>query len=479
MNVSPADLRNSFFYRCNHQRRTCLHVAARALLVVVLLAPQLAVAAYTTVHMITSLGAIDIKLYDDDQLPDQAPITVANFLRYAGRGDYNGTVIHRSVLNFIIQGGGHVCASFGRLICFHIQTDAPILNEFSPTRSNVRGTIAMAKIGGNPNSATSEWFFNLADNNSANLDSQNGGFTVFGCVLDTASGTCTGSGSGMNVVDTIAALPIFDGANNYPFYYPCNPDQNNNCTNPTYFDHLPTYNYNPSAYNVNDQATYLQTSNLVTVNDIPNVTATKTATTGTTSAYAADVDVTLSNPDSNKTVDAVTSASWLQTFTPPPGKIVQFNDEISRFTMTWTTGSTTRVVTLYHGANANVNGYYAYGPTSDNLTPHWYDFTYDGVTGAEFVGNKILLHFVDNQRGDDDPTAGTITHTGAPVLITDIPSSSASGSSGCSIASRPTSITSSGDWILVSMFLGFVALVRRRAGRDRIQRATKMEYPRP
>ena len=83
-----------------------------------------------------------------------------------------------------------------------IPINPPVQNEFSPQRSNLRGTIAMAKLGSDPNSATSQWFFNLADN-AANLDSQNGGFTVFGQVL---------SSTDIAPLDTIAALPRFNGS---------------------------------------------------------------------------------------------------------------------------------------------------------------------------------------------------------------------------------------------------------------------------
>jgi len=150
-------------------------------------------ASATTVRVITSLGDFSIELFDD-----LAPGTVANFLNYVNSGRYNGTVIHRSVVTptpFIIQ-GGWLTFDAEESTLNPIDTDATIQNEFGVP--NTRGTVAMAKIGGDPNSATSQWFVNLADNRS-NLDAQNGGFTVFGEVI----------GDGMSVVDSIAALPTF------------------------------------------------------------------------------------------------------------------------------------------------------------------------------------------------------------------------------------------------------------------------------
>ena len=136
----------------------------------------------------TPLGIFDILL-----LEDEAPVTVQNFLGYVNRGDYTGTFIHRSVPGFVLQAGGYAYDPLTNSAP-HIDTQPPIINEFG--RSNIRGTVAMAKSGGDPNSATSEWFVNLADN-SVNLDNQNGGFTVFGIVIN----------NGMEVVDKIAALP--------------------------------------------------------------------------------------------------------------------------------------------------------------------------------------------------------------------------------------------------------------------------------
>lgn len=161
------------------------------LLLLILMLPRTGMAS-TIVSMQTSLGEIDIQLFDQT-----APKTVGNFLNYVNSGAYDNTFIHRSIPGFVVQGGGY---TWGSTSYTHIATNPPVVNEFSA--SNIRGTIAMAKLGTDPNSATSEWFFNLA-NNSANLDKQNSGFTVFGQVM----------GNGMQVVDAIAALQTYYLAN--------------------------------------------------------------------------------------------------------------------------------------------------------------------------------------------------------------------------------------------------------------------------
>jgi len=140
------------------------------------------------VQVSTSMGNFTLELFRDT-----APKTVENFLAYVKSAAYQNAVFHRSVPGFIVQTGGFTVG--GNLPA--IPTNPPVANEFS--RSNLRGTVAMAKLGGDPDSATNQWFVNLADN-SANLDNQNGGFTVFARVLE----------GGMAVWDAIAALPRYD-----------------------------------------------------------------------------------------------------------------------------------------------------------------------------------------------------------------------------------------------------------------------------
>ena len=119
---------------------------------------------------------IDVSLLEDQS--SGAPLTVANFERYVEENKYTDVLLHRLVAGFVLQGGGFQWPD-NQANPSTIDSFAPIANEFSSERSNTRGTIAMAKIGNNPDSATNQWFFNLADN-SSNLDNQNGGFTVFG-----------------------------------------------------------------------------------------------------------------------------------------------------------------------------------------------------------------------------------------------------------------------------------------------------------
>ncbi|MDO6445815.1 peptidylprolyl isomerase [Colwellia sp. 1_MG-2023] len=143
----------------------------------------------TIVEFQTSHGNFKVNLHDET-----TPKTVENFLNYVNSGSYNDTIIHRTVDNFIIQGGG---AKFeGTLPPSWIDVEDSIINE--PVYSNVKATIAMAKQGGVVNSATSQWFINLENNSTsgAQLDTQNGGFTVFGEVIE----------DGMDVVNLIAAV---------------------------------------------------------------------------------------------------------------------------------------------------------------------------------------------------------------------------------------------------------------------------------
>ena len=142
----------------------------------------------TIVQMETNLGPIQINLYDE-----QTPATVANFLNYVNDGDYSNIIFHRSVSSFIVQGGGY--AYNGTWPVQGIASDPIVINE--PVFSNVRATIAMAK-GSAVNSATNQWFINLA-NNDSNLDNQNGGFTVFGEVV-----------SGMTFVDEISNVTTYN-----------------------------------------------------------------------------------------------------------------------------------------------------------------------------------------------------------------------------------------------------------------------------
>ncbi len=128
----------------------------------------------------TPFGDIAVELFDQDK-----PVTVQNFIRYVESGAYTNHFFHRWVPGFVMQGGGFYLENRGatNATIKAVPSFGTITNEYAVGRtfSNVYGTIAMARVGGQTNSATSQWFFNLANN--ANLDGADGGFTVFGRVV--------------------------------------------------------------------------------------------------------------------------------------------------------------------------------------------------------------------------------------------------------------------------------------------------------
>jgi cyclophilin family peptidyl-prolyl cis-trans isomerase len=166
------------------------HLALAVLLAALIAGPARA-ADGPTVRFDTSLGNIDVRLFEGD-----APNTVATFLRYAAAGAYDSSYFHRSVRDFIIQGGGY------RLVDGQTTPIGELIADSDPfKRSNQRGTLAIARRPGEPNRSTSQWFFNQADNTS--LDQSSANYTVFGRVNDRAS---------LAVMDAIGALRIIDGS---------------------------------------------------------------------------------------------------------------------------------------------------------------------------------------------------------------------------------------------------------------------------
>lgn len=131
----------------------------------------------------TSKGDIKIELFKD-----KAPISVENFLSYAGDGFYDGTIFHRVIPNFMVQGGGFT-PDFSQK-----PTKPPIKNEAENGLKNERGTLAMARTQV-VDSATSQFFINLVDNSFLDNGARDYGYAVFGKVID-----------GMDVVDQIAAV---------------------------------------------------------------------------------------------------------------------------------------------------------------------------------------------------------------------------------------------------------------------------------
>jgi len=139
----------------------------------------------STVQLSTSKGDITIKLD-----PVKAPVSTKNFLEYVNAGHYDGTIFHRVISTFMIQGGGFTPDMKQK------KTNATIKNEWQNGLKNKRGTIAMARLGGNADSATCQFFINVVDNDFLDRPQPDGAaYAVFGAVT-----------SGLEVVDAIKAV---------------------------------------------------------------------------------------------------------------------------------------------------------------------------------------------------------------------------------------------------------------------------------
>jgi len=180
-------------YGCDSQKRTVTAEKERAELEkkmvpmekeMVLLERNMVEVERKLVKLETSMGDIVIELNEQ-----AAPVTVKNFLEYVEQGHFNGTIFHRVIPNFMIQGGGFTAKMEQK------QTRAPIVNEASNGLKNDRGTIAMARTS-DPDSATSQFFINHTNNDYLNyIKNKNPGYTVFGKTVE-----------GMDVVDAIAKV---------------------------------------------------------------------------------------------------------------------------------------------------------------------------------------------------------------------------------------------------------------------------------
>ncbi len=159
--------------------------AARALLAISLALPMTGQTQTTTqVRFQTTMGNFVVELY-----PAKAPKTVQNFVQYAQDKHFDGTIFHRVIDGFMVQGGGFTADMAQK------PTRAPIPLEIDRSLKNERGTLAMARTG-NPNSATAQFFINLVDNANLNAPQPDGyGYAVFGKVV-----------SGMETIDAIRSV---------------------------------------------------------------------------------------------------------------------------------------------------------------------------------------------------------------------------------------------------------------------------------
>jgi cyclophilin family peptidyl-prolyl cis-trans isomerase len=301
------------------------------------------------IRLTTVLGAVDVALFGQ-----QKPITVTNFLRYVNEGRYflgnAPSFVHRSEPGFIIQGGGYLGAdSGGSLQVTQVLHFPTIANE--PGISNTRGTIAMAKIANQPNSATSEWFINLANNGGPpnNLDTQNGGFAVFGRVVNNS----------MTVVDAIAAVPRFNSG--------------------APFDTIPLRNYTPP--------TPVAAANLIS---IPGISQISTLTFSAMSNNSTIADATISGTRLLVAGHQVGSAMFTVTATDFDGATVSQNFTINVIAAPGRPVNVSTRLQVGTGDDALIGGFIMRGPSPKRLVIRGIGPS-TGLSGA--LANPVLeLH---------------------------------------------------------------------------------------
>jgi peptidyl-prolyl cis-trans isomerase A (cyclophilin A) len=165
-------------------RRAARRALLLALPLALLWALPAAAMAGTQVRVTTNLGVFTIELEDE-----RAPLTVANFLRYVREGQYSGTIFHRVIASFVVQGGG-LTPDFASK-----KAREPIPNEAGNGLVNLRGTVGLARTGA-PHSGDAQFYVNLADNADLDPLPTRWGYAVFGRVVE-----------GMEVVDRIGVVP--------------------------------------------------------------------------------------------------------------------------------------------------------------------------------------------------------------------------------------------------------------------------------
>lgn len=357
-------------------------------------------------RMQTDLGGVDIELFDT------TPATRDNLLLYVNSDSYNDTFIHRrasldtSGVDVLQMGGVLFDPARGAFTdnsgIFHIPTFGTVVNE--PGISNTRGTIAMARLGGQPDSATSEFFFNLVDNLA--LDTLDGGFAVFGQVT-----------RGMDVIDEISALPR---CRDIGFVLPAP------CRN---FPDVPLID----VQTVNDAGALftapIEEPNLVNllnigvdndgdgiIDKIEDAASTSgdrnndnfqdsTQTSVASFTGTAGSNVTLVTNAGVSLFDTVVLGNTFFLATQDPNNVIgqiSFPDGIFGATLTAVAAGGSVTVDVMLESTSIPNAYFLYGATPTDNQPHWYEFDYDGETGAELSGNNVILHFVDGKRGDND-----------------------------------------------------------------------------